>query len=213
MDFKSFKDNALKAAKTIKDKTISVTDKTVSFTANKLASSSFTISSKQELDKFIKKSALTKFKNKETWIEKTYSHRVIIIFGEEKSDFFKKSLISLPVLTAKAFSQNVSIKLAKSNIKNIDLNDYNVEILPSMLVYENEKLLKVINWEKNILKLVKSLSLDINKGIEKHKLDEDIDKQPTLKEKLKQKVQEKNDDVKQKVQEKKEDIKQKVQKN
>jgi len=166
MDFKSFKEKALEKAKQLKDKTIEITDKTIDYSAKKLGESAFTISEKKDLDIFIKKSAKSKFKNKETWVEKTYSHRVLVIFGDEKSDFFKDALLSLPVLSAKAFTQNMSIKLAKSSIKGLIIKDYNIEELPSLVVFENEKYLKTIKGEENILKLVKSLSLDINKGID-----------------------------------------------
>lgn len=166
MDFKSFKDKAIKKAKQFKDKAIEISYKTVNFTAKKLSESGFTISTKEELEKFIKKSAKTNFKDKETWIEKIYSHRVIVIFWDEKSDFFKKSLVNFPILVAKAFSQNIPLKLAKHNIKDIVYQNYNLDEFPSLVIFENEKFLKIIKKEENILKLVKFLSLDINKAID-----------------------------------------------
>jgi predicted enzyme involved in methoxymalonyl-ACP biosynthesis len=47
--------------------------------------------------------------------------------------------------------------------------DYQVDItkLPTMIVFEEEKFYKKIEWEENILKLVKSFNLDINALIEK----------------------------------------------
>jgi hypothetical protein len=106
MDFKSLKEKALEH-----------TNKAINYGADKLASSSLTISTKEELLLLIKKSATTKFKNKETGIEKEYKHKTIVIFAEEGSDFFKDALYMLPVITAKAFSQNISVKLAKSKIE------------------------------------------------------------------------------------------------
>ena len=176
MDFKSFKEKALEKAKQLKEKTIEITDKTIDYTAKKLGESGFTISSKIDLEKFIKKSAQTKSKDKKTWVEKTYSHRVLVIFGDEKSDFFQKALINLPILLTKAFSQSISIKLAKHIIKDVNLVDYKVKQLPSLIVFENEKFLKVIEGEENILKLVKSLSLNINKSIDELLLKKDSTK-------------------------------------
>jgi hypothetical protein len=66
MDFKSFKEKAIENAKKLKEKTIEFTDKTIDSAAKKLGESGFTISTKIELEKFIKKSAETTFKNKET---------------------------------------------------------------------------------------------------------------------------------------------------
>lgn len=151
----------------IKKKAIELKNKATSYGAKKLIESNFTITSKEELENFINKSAETTFKNKETLEVKKYSHRVIVIFWDEKTDFFKKSLYQLPVIFTKGFSQNISVKLAKSDIKNIDLNEYKIEKIPSLVVFENTKLYKVISWEENIIKLVKSFSLDINKAIEK----------------------------------------------
>ncbi len=183
MDFKALKEKAIENAKKLKDKTVEFTDKTIDAAAKKLGESGFTLSSKKELEDFIKKSAETSFKDKETWVEKKYSHRVFVIFGDEKSDFFEKALIQLPVLAAKAFTQNTSIKLAKSKIKDIDLKNYKIKNIPSLVVFENEKFLKVIEGEENILKLVKSLSLDINKSIDEFdsKKETNIEKKEEIK--------------------------------
>lgn len=155
MDFKSFK-----------EKLIQKTNNLVDYSAKKLASSSLTIQNKEDLDKMIEKSKETTFVNKETKEEKKFSHRSLVIFSDEKSDFFKKALYILPVISIKAFSQNVTVKLAKSVIEWVDLKKYEIDKLPALVVFENEKLLKVIFWEENILKLVKSFDLDINKEID-----------------------------------------------
>ncbi len=147
------------------------TQKAINYGAEKLTNSKFTVETKQWLDEIIKKSADTKFKNKETWVEKTYKHKTIVLFAEEWSDFFKEALYALPVLATKAFSQNISVKLAKSKIKWVKLSDYKVKpsALPCLVVFENKKVIKTIEWSEKILKLVKSLNLDINKLIEETK--------------------------------------------
>ncbi len=162
MDFKSFKEKALEQAKKLKEKTIEISDKTVNFTAKKLEKSNFTLVNKKQLDTFIKKSAKTSFKNKQNWEEKFYDHRVYVVFWDEKTDFFKNFILKFPVLAAKSFSQNVYIKLASFNIKDVNLKDYKVEKSPSMVVFENEKYLTTIDDKEKIQKLVKSLKLDIN---------------------------------------------------
>lgn len=88
MDFKSLKEKALEQAKKLKEKTVEISDKTVSYTAKKLENSKFTLEDKKQLEVFIKKSAKTSFKNKQTWEEKFYDHRVFVIFWDEKTDFF-----------------------------------------------------------------------------------------------------------------------------
>ena len=147
MGFKEFKEDLLSKA------------------AKSLSSSGFTISSKEELNVFIEKSANTTFEDQETLEEKVFVKRCIVIFWDEKSDFFKKAVYRLPILWTKSFSQNIKIKLAKSSIKGLKLEDYDVKKLPAMVIFEDAKVFKVLSWEKNILKVVKEASLDINKTI------------------------------------------------
>ncbi len=164
MNFKELKEKAKK----MQEKASEYTSKAIKYSSEKLASSSFTINTKEELDNFIKKSENKKFKNKETGEEKIFVKKVIVIFWEEKSDFFKESLYMFPSLVAKAFSQNISLKLAKSEIKDVKLSKYKINEIPSLVVFENKKVFKIISWRENILKLVKSLNLDINKEINKY---------------------------------------------
>jgi len=168
MDLKELKEKALE----LKKKASEQTQKAVSYWAKKLSNSSLTIDKKEDIQTIIKKSASTKFKNKETWVEKEYKHKSIIIFADEGSEFFEKALYILPVITAKAFSQNISVKLAKSKIEWIKLSDYNVKAksLPCLVVFQEEKVNKTIEGTENILKLVKSFDLDINKQIDEFKI-------------------------------------------
>ncbi|EFK96699.1 hypothetical protein LDC_1269 [sediment metagenome] len=88
------------------------------------------------------------------------------IFADEKSEFFKELLYMFPVLLTKSFSQNMKIKLVKTSTEGLVLADYKVTEIPSLVIFEEEKYLKTIASKENILKLVKSLDLDINKQIE-----------------------------------------------
>lgn len=162
MDFKDIKEKAKNLQKKAGDKL----DEAIDYSAKKLSSSSLTISTKKELEDFIEKSKTKEFIKKETWEKKYYKHKVIVLFWEEKSDFFKDSLIELPVLATKAFSQNISLKIAKSEIKGVDLKTYNIEVFPCLVVFEEQKVYKKIEDKENIKKLVKSFNLDINKQIE-----------------------------------------------
>jgi len=154
--------------KELKKKALEKTQKAIDYSANKLTNSSFTINKKEDLEKLIKKSVTTTFKNKETWVEKKYKHKSIAVFADEWSDFFKEALYIFPVIIAKAFTQNINVKLAKSKIEGVKLTDYKVDAqkLPCLVVFEEEKVLKTIEGTENILKLVKSFDLDINKQID-----------------------------------------------
>ncbi|MDP2090407.1 MAG: hypothetical protein Q8K30_02310 [Candidatus Gracilibacteria bacterium] len=143
-------------------------DETIKYAKEKSYGFKTVISSKEEFEFIIKKSATIVFTNQETGEEKLYKHKSIIIFAEEGSEFLKKTIYVMPILITKAFSQNIVVRLVKTQIEGINLADYNlkVENLPSMLIFEEEKVLKVIEGQENILKLVKSFDLDINKLIE-----------------------------------------------
>lgn len=154
-----------KLLNTVKDTSKTYSDKAIKYSSEKLASSALTIRKSDEVQKIIDLSANTKFTNKETGIEKTYIKQSIIIFGDEKSDFFKEALYILPVLATKGFSSNVTVKIAVSDIKDFDYKTNGIEEFPTLAMYENKKLKKVIIGKENILKLVKNWNLDINKLI------------------------------------------------
>ena len=150
----------------MKNKALELKNKAIDYSTKKIASSNFTISTLEDLEKHIEKSENKKYKNPETWEEKKFIKKVITIFIDEQSEFFKQTILILPVLLTKSFSQNIQIKLVKSNIKNLDLKLYSIKEIPSLVIFENKKVQKVITWEEKILKLVKSFDLDINKLIE-----------------------------------------------
>lgn len=151
----------------IKSKIIETKNKAVVKSAELLWNSSFTIKTLEELNESIKKSKKTTFTNKETWELKEFNKKVIIVFWDENSNFFKESLLIFPILVTKAFYQNTTLKLAKTSISWINLEDYKIKEIPSLVMFENEDVKKVIEWRENILKLVKSINLDINSEIEK----------------------------------------------
>ena len=151
----------------IKSKLIETKNKAVDKSAEFLWNSAFTIKTLESLNEIIKKSKKTTFTNKETWETKEFNKKIIVVFWDENSDFFKESLLSFPVLATKAFSQNITLKLAKTSIEWLKLEDYNIKETPSLLVFQDEKIIKVVSWRENILKLVKYINLDINSEIEK----------------------------------------------
>lgn len=154
--------------KLLKNKVISFKDNVIDKTAVKLTDSGFTLDNKEDLVKLIEKSKTTTFINKETKVKKDFKHRSIAVFADEWSDFFKEALYIFPLLWVKAFSQNISVKLVKSKIKDVKLSDYKVKAktLPALVIFEDEKVFKVVEWSENILKLVKWFNIDINKAID-----------------------------------------------
>ena len=162
MNLQELKQKALQ----VKDKTVAMGKNAVEYSTHKLADSKLTLKTLEELEAFVQKSAPTKAKNPTTGEEKTYSHRVIIIFADTKSTFFSSLLYIFPVLSTKAFSQNISLKLADIHMKGLSDSIYAVSQWASLQVFENTKLIKTLSGEENIQKVVKSLSLDINTTID-----------------------------------------------
>ncbi len=159
MDFKKLVEKA-------KNKTKEISNKAVIFGSEKLAESGLTLKKTEDIQKFIDNSINKEFTNKETGISKTFKRKAIIIFADEKSDFFKEVLYILPVLATKSFSQNIPFKIASSNIKDFDYKGHDLKEFPSLIMYENKEIKKTLSWKENILKLVKTMDLDINKLIE-----------------------------------------------
>ncbi len=160
MDFKKF-------VETAKNKTKEYSDKAVDFSSKKLSESKLTLKTAEELQKIIDSSENKKFTNKETGVEKTFVKHSIIILWDEKSDFFKEALYILPVLATKGFTKNTSVKIAGNNIKDFDYKTIQVEEFPSLVLFENKEVKKVITGKENILKLVKTWNFDINELVEK----------------------------------------------
>lgn len=161
MDFIKLKKEALK----LKDKAQEVWKKAVVYWAEKLADSSAVIKKKKEFDALIASSQNTSHTT-ESGEKKTFSHRSIALVIDVNSDFFKSMLLSFPVLQTKAFSQSIKIKMLDSKAEWINLEVYNVDEIPSLIVFENEKKIKVISGQEKVENLVKSLNLDINKEID-----------------------------------------------
>lgn len=160
MDFK-------KLLQTAKDKTKEYSEKAVDFSSKKLSESSLTLKKSEDVQKIILASENKNFKNEETWEEKTFTKHSIIIFGDEKSDFFKEALYILPVLATKGFTKNTPVKLAWNNIEAFDYKKYGIQEFPSLVLFENKEVKKVITGKENILKLVKTWNFDINELVEK----------------------------------------------
>jgi hypothetical protein len=96
----------------------------------------------EDLEEFIKKSETKSFTSKETGETKKFIKKVIVIFADKDSDFMKKALIGLPVLITKAFSQNIPLKMC--DIKLEELKKYDIKKLPTLVVFETEKIIDVI---------------------------------------------------------------------
>lgn len=162
MDLKALRDEALKlshkAKKAGKD--------AIDYSAGKLADSHLTLSSLKQLEDFIDTSTATIWKDTTTGKEKQFTRRIIIIFADIHSDFFKHMLYSLPVLSAKAFSQNIALRLADINMKDLDKKSYHITGGETLLIVENKKIIKSLDGGENIQKVVKSMSLDINSTID-----------------------------------------------
>lgn len=161
MDFASLKKKALK----LKDQAVEKSQQAVDFGAKKLSESGFVLKTPTELEAFIQKSK-NSFSKGEQGEKKEYKKRALVIFADTKSDFFEHMLYMLPVLSTKAFSQNIALKLADRDMKELDKEAYKIESGPALCVFENQVLIKTLSGEENIQKVVKSASLDISTTID-----------------------------------------------
>ena len=143
-----------------KDKLIWFKNKVIDFSARKLSDSSATIKDKKTLDETIAISKITTVKDKKTKKEKTFKRYVVIFFWDESTDFFKELVVDYPIIAARAIAKNVVFKLAHSKIKWVTLSTYKIKQIPSLVVFEDEKVKEVMTEKENIEKLVKSFDLD-----------------------------------------------------
>lgn len=161
MDFSKLKEKAIH----LKDKAIEMKDKTIDFTATKISNSSLVLKDQAELDMLVVKSA-NKSITTAQWEDKVFTKRSLLILWDSNQNFFKEFLASIPILLTKSFSQSIALKIHDIHNTKIDISEYGDITPPAILVFENKALYKVITGEENIKKVVKSLSLDINKTLE-----------------------------------------------
>jgi len=152
MDFKSFK-----------EKVTIFKNNQITNAANRLLNSSMTIATQEDLEKAIKKSKNTSITVKETWELKVFTKHSVILFLGKDIEQYKKYLTKAPILKTKAWSQNVFFAL--SSLEPKDLKKYKITEIPSLALWTNEKLEKVIVGEENIKKIEKLLEFDIVKTI------------------------------------------------
>lgn len=112
MDFSKLKQKASQLQKKAK----TAADDAVKYSAGKLADSKFTLKNILEVREVIKKSENIK-KKLDSGEEKNFIHQSVIIFCDTKSEFFRGLLVSFPVLATKAFSQNITLRLADASIE------------------------------------------------------------------------------------------------
>jgi len=151
----SFKEKMMQ----FKEKALELKDNLIEKTAEGLSNSSLVLKNKEDLDKIIENTIPKEITSKETWEKKIFKKYVVIIFVKKDTDFYKESLIEIPVLATKAWTQNIPLKLT-------DLNYNWIKDFPSLVVFENKKIYKILSWEENIKKIVKNMEFDIIKLID-----------------------------------------------
>lgn len=164
MGFKDFAKKIKKWALKVKNTIAEKVDDAIDYWAQKIASKS--IDDMQELQDFIDESKQKIFTNEKTGETKIFDANLIVVFGDEKSDFFKKAIINLPIISTKAFSENAKIRLAKSNIKWLNVKEYDIKEFPALVLFRNQKVFKTINWEENVEKIIKSFTMNMVTQIE-----------------------------------------------
>lgn len=138
----------------------------LSASADKLVESKYTLGTLKELQDCITKSKTTTGVDSKTKKAKKFKHRVVVIFLDTKSEYFKTLVYKLPILITKAFSQSIILRVADIAMKDLDKKAYKISGTESMVVFEDEKVIKSLEGQENIQKVVKSLSLDINSTID-----------------------------------------------
>ena len=171
MDFKAFKEKAIKfknstvkTAYKLKDKTIELKDNAIVSRASDMAKSSLVINTKEDLNSFIAKSKNTTFTYKETGVTKEIKKHFVVIFVKKKTDFYKDAMFQISILKTKAWSSSIPFKICDLFLK--DLKEYKIKKTPTLALFTNEKLVKIVEWEENIKTIVKTLNIDIIKTIE-----------------------------------------------
>lgn len=156
MDFSKIKEKALQAKKALAEKA----DKAVSFSRDKIISSAL-IKDNTVLDEFIAK---TSNYTSSTWniVEKVW----VLLVVDITSDFYKKLLYVFPTLYTKGWSKNIEVKMLTSDANDVDRKKYNIDAIPSLVLFKDKKVSKLVDSEEKILKIVRTPSLDLEKTLQ-----------------------------------------------
>ena len=140
MDFKELKEQAIKLSK----QAIEYKKKAVKMWIEKIHESSFTIKNEKDFEEFVSK-----------------NKNALVIFWNKKEPYFKKLLLTIPVIFTKSWVSNYSLKILDINENDKICKKHSLSSYPSMISFKEWKSNKIYNWEKEIMDLVKTLSLDI----------------------------------------------------
>lgn len=122
----------------------------------KIEKSSFVISEEKNLEKVIQET-----QHQENSYGKISRKKTIIIFASAGSPFYKHLLSYIaPIIYTKSWTQNISVKICNIDISKI--SQYGVTESPSLLVFSDTKIVKVVHGKENIEKVVKNTNVDIN---------------------------------------------------
>jgi len=149
--------------KSIKEKIIKFKDDAVISGSKKVAQSYIVIKNREDLDVFIGKSKNTYYTNKETGEKKENTRYIVTLFLKKDSTLYEEFLITMPILVAKAWAKSIPIKMCDMNL--IDLSELKIIEQPSLVLFKNEKLVKIVTWEENIKTIVKKINLNIIEDI------------------------------------------------
>lgn len=136
------------------------------YTAEKIWEKSLA-KTKKEVEDIIEASKTTEFFKQETWETKIYKHKTLVMVIDEKTDNFKDLSLIYPILKTKVFSQNMKIIMTNKEIEWWDLSqEYNLEKIPALLVFEDKKLTKTIIWKENLEKIWKSIKMNVEQTLD-----------------------------------------------
>lgn len=161
MDIKSLKEKANE----LKKKALEAKDIAIKKTLEWIYNSQICIKTQTDFDSFVLKS-LNNFYTDKEWVKKETVRRSLIVYWDFQDKEFQKVLIWIPVLIAKWFSENTGLKILDTNNTDVKTEIYEEFEKPSILMYENKLLEKIVPGKESVLKVVKSLNLDINKTID-----------------------------------------------
>lgn len=162
MDLQILREEAVKFKKKAQD----FGAKALSASADKLVDSKYTLESVKDLEACIAKSKTTTGVDSKTHKPKEFKHRVVVVYIDVSSEYFKTLVYKLPILITKAYSQSIVLRVADIAMKGLDKKAHKISWKECMVVYEDEKAIKTLEGHENIQKVVKSLSLDINTTID-----------------------------------------------
>lgn len=139
-----------------KNKVLDLKNKAVDTATQKIAETSLVLDNQKKVTDFIAKTTHKTIKL-DSWEEIIFSKKVIIVCMDFKSELYKNFILTQAPNLTKWFAQNTPVRIIDRNNWSISLTNLLTEEEIFLIVFDDNKELVKISWEKKVKRFLDDL--------------------------------------------------------